>query len=276
MLHYLGCIHEEHRVMLPDETKGGCMFHPFSWFTPRISIFVRLLSLALLLVAVGAIVLGPLVAHADSGTYYFKYFPTSGSISTWYTNDNSWGVNAPNGTGFVSMVAGEDWGTWSPDHTLPKKLSDVGSNNKSWFYQSASPAAGAGYDATYDIFIDPTAAPTDRNSLNEIMIWVGYTSNQPLSNQWEASGKAVPYATNVSLGGRVWNVYLSQWPNGGYTMSYLDQANTGSWSGSLSPFFDYGISKGWYSSSQYLNSVMAGWEFGKGSYKATSWGMSGF
>jgi hypothetical protein len=251
------------------------MFQPFSRHVLRLSIFVRSLSLSLLLVAVAAIALSPLVAEAASSTYYFKYFATSGSISTWYNNDSSWGVNS-NGTGFVAMVSGEDWGTWSPVHTIPKKLSAIGSGNTTWFSQTASPSSGAGYDATYDIFIDPSYAPTNRNSKNEIMIWVGYKNNQPLSNNYNASGKAVPYASNVSLGGRAWDVYLYNWPGGGYTMSYLDRANSGWWSGSLSPFFNYGISKGWYTNSQYLNSIMAGWEFGKGSYTATSWGVSGF
>lgn len=87
---------------------------------------------------------------ATSSTYYFKYFSTSGSISTWYTNDNSWGVNAPSGTGFVAMVTGEDWGTWSPVHTLPKKLNDVNPSHSTWFSQTASPVSGSGYDAWYD------------------------------------------------------------------------------------------------------------------------------
>ena len=45
---------------------------------------------------------------ATSSVYYFKYFSTSGTISTWHSNDNSWGVNAPSGTGYVAMVNGED------------------------------------------------------------------------------------------------------------------------------------------------------------------------
>ena len=167
---------------------------------------------------------------ATSSTYYFKGFPTSGSISMWYTNDNSWGVNAPSGTGFVAMVTGEDWGTWSPVHTLPKKINTISSSHTTWFSQTSSPASGAGYDAwydtpflstiffaffakysvhSYDIFIDPVAAPTDRNSINEIMIWVGYKApNSPLSDNYGSDGKPVPWQTNVSLGGASWDVYL--------------------------------------------------------------------
>jgi hypothetical protein len=66
------------------------------------------------------------------------------------------------------------------------------------------------------------------------------------------------------------------WQSGALTISYLDRANSGWWAGSLSPFFDHGIQNGWFTGDQYLNSVMAGWEFGKGSYTATSWGAVGF
>jgi Glycosyl hydrolase family 12 len=140
----------------------------------------------------------PTAAVTDTcGVYYFKHFATSGSISPRCGDANSWGVNAPNGTG---------------------------------------------YDATYDIFISNPA----------------------------------PYATNVSLAGRSWDVYLYHWPGGGLTMSYLDRANSGWWSSSLSPFFNHGISNGWYSSNDYLTSIQAGWEFGQGSYTASSWGVAGF
>jgi hypothetical protein len=50
------------------------------------------------------------------------------------------------------MVTGEDWGTWSPVHTLPKKLKDVNPSHNTWFSQTASPASGAGYDVWYDTF----------------------------------------------------------------------------------------------------------------------------
>lgn len=134
------------------------------------------------------------------------------------------------------------------------------------------------------------------------MIWVGYEGNGPLSNKYGSNGKGIPHQTNVALGGRHWDVYLykyvsslephplcflfapckkstltfSSWPSGGHTISYLDRANSGWWSGSLTPFFNHGIANGWYTGDQYLNSVMAGWEFGHGEYTATSWGAVGF
>jgi len=234
------------------------------------------LSLLAALGALAALVAAPGVAAAATcGNYYFKHFPTSGSIGAWCSNNNSWGVSAPGGTGFVAMVDGEDWGTWSPGTDLPKKLSSISSSNSTWFSQQSSPAAGAGYDATYDIFIDPTYAPTNRNSRYEIMIWVGHRNpNQPLSDHYNSSG-AVPYATNVSLGGRTFTVYLYHWSGGGITMSYVDNANPGWFSGSLTPFFNYGVAHGWYNNNDYLTSVMAGWEFGRGSYDAVSWGVAG-
>lgn len=224
-----------------------------------------------------ALVTAPGTASASGpcGDYYFKHFPTSGNISAWCTSDNSFGVNSPAGNGFVAMVDGEDWGTWSPHTDLPKKLSAISPTNKTWFSQTSHPAAGAGYDATYDIFVDPTYAPTNRNSKYEIMIWVGHRApNAPLADRYTSSGP-VPYATNVSLDGHSWTVYLYHWPNGDLTMSYVDNANSGWFSGSLTPIFDYGVSHGWYSNNDYLTSVMAGWEFGHGSYSASSWGVSG-
>ncbi|KAF4160324.1 hypothetical protein CNMCM6069_008674 [Aspergillus lentulus] len=213
---------------------------------------------------------------ADSDTYYFKHFSTSGSISPWYSNDNSWGVDAPGGNGFVVMVTGEDWGTWSPVHTLPKKIKDLDPGHTTWFSQTAQPAQGKGYDACYDIFIDPTYAPTNRNGKYEVMIWVGHQApNSPLSDHYDSNG-AVPWARNVNIGGKPWDVYLYHWPTGDLTMSYVDPSNSGWFSGSLTPFFEHGIANGWYSSEDYLTSVMAGWEFGPGKYTATSWGAVGF
>ena len=233
-------------------------------------------SLATAVLALGAVVAAPGIAAASTcGNYYFKYFSTSGSISAWCDSNNSFGVNAPSGTGFVAMVDGEDWGTWSPGTDLPKLLSAIPSSNTTWFSQTASPASGSGYDATYDIFIDPTYAPTTRNSLYEIMIWEGHQSpNEPLADSYTSSGP-VPYATDVSLDGRTYTVYVYHWSSGGITMSYVDNADPGWFSGSLTPFFNYGVSHGWYTDADYLTSVMAGWEFGNGSYTATSWGTSG-
>ena len=214
-------------------------------------------------------------ASMKCGNYYFKEFSTAGSISAWCNNNNSFGVNAPNGKGFVAMVDGEDWGTWSPGTDLPKRLSSISSNNRTWFTQKSSPASGSGYDATYDIFVDPSYAPTNRNSKYEIMIWTASRQpNEPLADKYTSSGP-VPYAKNVSLDGHSYTVYLYHWNTGGLTMSYVDNNNSGTFNGSLTPFFNYGTSHGWYSSNDYLTSVMAGWEFGHGSYSASSWGVSG-
>ncbi len=69
---------------------------------------------------------------------------------------------------------------------------------------------------------------------------------------------------------------LFSWESGARTISYLDRSNSGWFAGSLSPFFDHGIENGWFTEDQYLNSVMAGWEFGHGYYFAEEWGAVGF
>ncbi|WP_020140667.1 hypothetical protein [Streptomyces sp. 351MFTsu5.1] len=50
------------------------------------------------------------------------------------------------------------------------------------------------------------------------------------------------YATDISLGGRTWNIYEYDWPDG----------------------------------VSHTISIMAGWEFGPGTYSASSWGVAGF
>jgi hypothetical protein len=65
---------------------------------------------------------------------------------------------------------------------------------------------------SYDIFIDPSYAPTNRNGKYEIMIWVAHQlPNTPLSDHYDAKGVAIPWAQNVNLGGKAWDVYLFQY-----------------------------------------------------------------
>jgi hypothetical protein len=59
---------------------------------------------------------------------------------------------------------------------------------------------------SYDIFIDAVKGPTDRNSNIEIMIWVEYTVNEPLADSYDANGEAVPWATNMNIGEKWWDV----------------------------------------------------------------------
>ncbi|MER6014723.1 hypothetical protein [Streptomyces bluensis] len=92
-----------------------------------------------LLAALALVFTLPNSAVAASQTYWFKHYSTGGNASTWYNNDNSWGVNASTGTGFVAMVNGKDWGWTSPVTTLPKKIGAVSPNNNTWFSQSAWP-----------------------------------------------------------------------------------------------------------------------------------------
>lgn len=43
------------------------------------------------------------------------------------------------------------------------------------------------------------------------MIWVGHQApNTPLSDHYDSNG-AIPWARNVNLGGKAWDVYLYQY-----------------------------------------------------------------
>jgi hypothetical protein len=57
------------------------------------------------------------------------------------------------------------------------------------------------------------------------MIWVGYRApNTPLSDHYDSNG-AVPWARNVNIGGKGWDVYLYQWVILG-DIANIDSPNT--------------------------------------------------
>jgi hypothetical protein len=75
-------------------------------------------------------------ASAGSSTFYHKYFSTGGAIYPYYVNDNNWGYSNTSGSGFMEMVLGTDWGTWSPYHPLPLQVWQVKSGSAEYFSEN--------------------------------------------------------------------------------------------------------------------------------------------
>ncbi|MER7895021.1 hypothetical protein ABTX62_02470 [Streptomyces sp. NPDC096046] len=69
------------------------------------------------------------------------------------------------------------------------------------------------------------------------MVWLNGYNTTPPADAHDANGNAIPAATDVSLGGRTWNIHEYTWSNGGHTLSFLDRSKSGWWSGSLTPSF---------------------------------------
>jgi hypothetical protein len=210
----------------------------------------------------------------SAGQYYLMndvWGSGAGSQCIWYNNINSWGANASHtGSGikaYPAMVFGCHWGNCSSGTGLPKKISSLGTVH-TWWTQSAS---GNAWDAAYDIWFDPSSNPGNRAAKYELMIWLQWANTKPIAQNYDANGNAIPFASNVSLAGKTWNVYRRD-----NVFSFLLTSQSSWLSIDTKPIIDYCVNKGWMSNSNYLISVQAGWEIIQGgTYSTSSYGVAG-
>jgi len=134
----------------------------------------------------------------------------------------------------------------SPGTVLPMQLSQISSAASSINYTYVS---GATYDASYDIWLDPSAKKDGVNA-QEVMIWFNRQGSiQPI-------GSVVGSAT---IGGKTWQVW--QGSNGtNAVVSYVAQSAISSWSFSVLDFLNNVKSRGSVTNSWYLTSIQAGFE----------------
>ena len=94
---------------------------------------------------------------------------------------------------------------------LGKTISSLGTFTSS--FDVTVPSDGD-WEATYDIWV-----PT------EIMIWMYTVGNVgPIATSWDSSGKPIPSATDVTVGGHTWNVYHQN--GGSNVISFVRTTNT--------------------------------------------------
>ncbi|MEV6849711.1 cellulose binding domain-containing protein [Actinoplanes sp. NPDC051411] len=134
----------------------------------------------------------------------------------------------------------------SPGTVLPKQLSAITSATSSIDYTFVS---GATYDASYDIWLDPTPKKDGVNQ-QEVMIWFNRQGSiQPI-------GSVVGSAT---IGGRTWQVW--QGGNGSnQVVSYVAPSPISSWNFSVLDFLNDVKTRTSVTSSWYLTSIQAGFE----------------
>jgi hypothetical protein len=201
-------------------------------------------------------------ARAQSGTFYFKHFTTGGAIYPYYANDNNWGYSNTSGSGFVEMVLGVDWGTWSPYHPLPLQVWQVNSGSAEYFSENHGVNSGGRIDATWDNFLDYEVNESRQG--DEQMIWINWQNTQPLSNSYNAQGQAVPTWWNQSIDGSTWNVYTYKWSSGFWTYSFLRTSQTHSLTVHPRAFCDFMAVNGACNWNWYLEEIGAGWEYANG------------
>lgn len=186
--------------------------------------------------------------------------------------NNRWGTSATQcinvtGTGFqitrqdgvshggapVSYPAifyGCHYNNCSSGTVLPKQVSTMHGVTSSINYTFVN---GGTYDASYDIWMDPSPKKTGVNR-TEIMIW------------FNRVGGASPVGSakgSVTIGGRSWTVWTGN--NGSNNVvSYVAPSAVGSWSFSVLDFLRDTIKRGYGTTAWYLTSIQAGFEIWQG------------
>ena len=226
-------------------------------------------AVALTLATVGTVVAtavaGP-AANAATGVICDQFASTV--QGAYYVQNNRWGTTATqcinvtangfqivqqdgvnNGgapVSYPSIFYGCHYTQCSPGTALPKQVSTIGTAPSSITYTFTGNAT---YDASYDIWMDPTPKTNGVNQ-QEIMIWFNHTGGvQPVGS---------PTGT-ATIGGRSWTVWTGS--NGGNNVvSYVAPAPIPAWSFDVKPFLLDSIGRGFGASNWYLTSVQAGFE----------------
>ncbi|MCX2951541.1 GH12 family glycosyl hydrolase domain-containing protein [Lentzea sp. NEAU-D7] len=142
---------------------------------------------------------------------------------------------------YPSAFLGCHYTNCSPGSTLPMQVSRIRSATSSINYRYA----GGTYNASYDIWLDPTPKTNGVNQM-EIMIW------------FNRQGSIQPIGS-TTIGGRNWQVWRGS--NGSNNViSYVAPSPINSWSFSVLDFINDVRARGAITNSWYLTSIQAGFE----------------
>ena len=168
--------------------------------------------------------------------------------STGFSITSQQGVGSTSGApvSYPAVYYGCHYSNCSPGTNLPMQLSSISSVPSSVSYNYVS---GATYNASYDIWLDPTPR-TNGNNAVEIMIWFNRQGSiQPIGSP----------TGNATVGGRTWQVWEGS--NGSNdVVSYLAPSAITSWSFNVLDFINDTKNRTSVTNSWYLTSVQAGFE----------------
>ncbi|MEU3733816.1 cellulose binding domain-containing protein [Streptomyces sp. NPDC033538] len=147
---------------------------------------------------------------------------------------------------YPSVFNGCHYTTCSPGTALPARLDTVSEAPSSISYGFAG---GAVYNASYDIWLDPTPR-TDGVNQTEIMIWFNRVGPiQPIGSQ----------VGTAAVGGRTWEVWTGS--NGSNdVLSFVAPSAITGWSFDVMDFVRATVARGLAEDDWYLTSVQAGFE----------------
>ncbi len=189
----------------------------------------------------------------------------------WYNNISSWGVKAYTTTGkhapvysgvksYPSLVFGRHYNTVSSNRNgFPKKVSDINSNlNTEWStYVENDGGGNAVYNASYDIWFDPSSNQQGRNKY-EIMIWTLRKNQWPINENNDINR---PWKSNVKVYNAYYDVYKGSIDNGNQqVLTFILRGGNGYFRAPLKAFIDSAVNWNWMSNQNYLTSIQAGFE----------------
>jgi chitodextrinase len=212
-----------------------------------------------------AVVAAAPAAHAEIVCDQFGTRPIQNG--RYIVQNNRWGANTPQcidvtATGFTitqanhnnptngapaaypSVYLGCHYTNCSTGSNLPIQVSQISSATSSISYTFA----GGTYNASYDIWLDPTPR-TDGQNGTEIMIWFNRQGSiQPVGSP----------VGNATVAGRSWEVWRGN--PGWNVVSYVSSTPIPSWSFSVLDFIADVRARGVITNSWYLTSIQAGFE----------------
>jgi Glycosyl hydrolase family 12 len=166
--------------------------------------------------------------------------------------------------GYASIYSGCHYGNCTTGWTM-KRVSQLQSVQSRW--AAETPANGT-YNASYDIWFDPTERRDGANTGAELMIWVDKQGAiQPIGQKMAVA----------NLAGRSWDVWIGRGFSGANVISYVARSLPGaSFNVNLNimSFIRDAGARGQLQDSWYLTSVQAGFEIWKGGsgFKTNSFG----
>ncbi|MBD0841802.1 MULTISPECIES: GH12 family glycosyl hydrolase domain-containing protein [unclassified Streptomyces] len=229
----------------------------------------RVLFTALLSALAPVVALLVATPPAQADTTICEQYGSAVIQGRYVVQNNRWGTSAPQcvtttDTGFrvtqadgsvptngapksyPSVFNGCHYTNCSPGTALPARISTISSAPSSISYGYVS---GAVYNASYDIWLDPTPR-TDGVNRTEIMIWFNRVGPvQPIGS---------PVGT-ANVGGRSWEVWTGS--NGSNdVISFVAPSAISSWSFDVMDFVGQAVARGLAQNNWYLTSIQAGFE----------------
>ncbi|MET8862154.1 cellulose binding domain-containing protein [Nonomuraea sp. NPDC004580] len=170
----------------------------------------------------------------------------SGGFTVTQSAHNNSTSGAP--AGYPAIYAGCHYGNCTSGSNLPMRANSSGFAALRSSVSMSYPGSGT-YNASYDLWFDPTPRTDGQNTGAELMIWLNRQGSiQPIGSR----------VGTVNLAGSTWEVWFGN--TGWNVISYVRTSPATSLDFTIDTFFSDVVNRGYGQRSWYLTSVQAGFE----------------